>query len=116
MADVSNTTIPATLRRKVMDRAWELFRRNYGYPRVPFRSIGKHCFAYCLRMAWAEARETVRLAAIGVERLKAAMDALVGPAHATGLATRYASSYNALADRARESAVYGRALDFALTA
>jgi hypothetical protein len=51
---------PAT----VMRRAWAIFSETYGYPRMPFRSIGRACFAWALRKAWAEVRSAAELAAI----------------------------------------------------
>jgi hypothetical protein len=39
-----------------MSRAWAIFRETYNYPRIPFRSIGRQCFAWALRKAWAELR------------------------------------------------------------
>ena len=116
MANAADTTIPSTLRRKVMARAWEIFRVTYNYPRIPFRSIGRRCFASCLRRAWAEARETVRLAASGVDRLKAAISELSTETHATGLSTRFASSYTASLARSTQSAAYARALEFVVAA
>ena len=47
---------------QVMRRAWEIFGRTYNFPTIPFRSIGRHCFASCLRMAWAEAKRARALA------------------------------------------------------
>ena len=52
---------------QVMQRGWALFRETYRYPAIPFRSIGRHCFVSCLRKAWAEAKETARIAAIPAE-------------------------------------------------
>ena len=47
----------------IMARAWAIFRETYNYPRIPFASIGRHCFAASLRQAWAEARAAAELAA-----------------------------------------------------
>lgn len=33
------------LASRVMRRAWAIFRKSYNYPNVPFRSIGRKCFA-----------------------------------------------------------------------
>lgn len=55
-----------TDRGLVMTRAWALFRETYSYPQIKFASIGRHCFASCLRRAWAEyrhARATVAIPA-----------------------------------------------------
>jgi hypothetical protein len=54
-----------------MARAWEIFRATYGYPSVPFRSIGRECFAWALRKAWWEVRKARALAAMPAERLSA---------------------------------------------
>lgn len=51
-------------RKAIMTRAWEIFRATYRYPSIPFASIGRGCFAWALRKAWAEARDTARIAAI----------------------------------------------------
>lgn len=51
----------------VMKRAWAIFRTTYRYPAIPFASIGRRCFAWALRKAWAAAREAAEVAAIPVE-------------------------------------------------
>ena len=58
----------------VMRRAREIFRTRFNYPTVPFRSIGRHCFNGCLRMAWQEVREAAELAATPTEQLAALAD------------------------------------------
>jgi hypothetical protein len=69
-------------RTAIMQRAWELFRATYRYPAIPFRSIGRACFASSLRRAWAEAREAGRVAAIPAtvkaERVAELRDAIAG--------------------------------------
>src|SRR5215207_745499 len=50
-ADSANTTVAPA----VMTRAWAIFRETYDYPRMPFRSLGRRCFVWALRAAWAEA-------------------------------------------------------------
>ncbi|CAL74423.1 hypothetical protein BRADO0480 [Bradyrhizobium sp. ORS 278] len=47
-----------------MRRAWAIFREVYKYPQIKFSDIGRNCFAWALRKAWAEAREAARLSAI----------------------------------------------------
>lgn len=69
-ASQSEIKISAAARAKVMARAWELFRQTYRYPSIPFASIGRKCFAWALKTAWAEAREAARLAALGIAELK----------------------------------------------
>ena len=54
-------------RSAVMRRAWGLMRVSYGFGHVRFASIGRACFAWCLRMAWAEARDEIRRRAIPIE-------------------------------------------------
>ena len=41
----------------IMSRAWAIFRERYNYPAIPFRSIGRPCFAWALCEAWREARD-----------------------------------------------------------
>lgn len=72
MATAAHTTTP----RNVMSRAWEIFRAKYNYPRIRFASIGRACFAWALKAAWAEVREAVRLAAIPLPALAARVDVL----------------------------------------
>jgi hypothetical protein len=69
---------------KIMRRAWELFRRDYGFPAIPFHRIGRHCFASCLARAWWEAKRDAAVAAIPADvraarvvSLRAAADATV---------------------------------------
>lgn len=65
----------------VMTRAWAIFRATYHYPQIKFASIGRGCFAWALRQAWAEARTAARVAAIPapvkVERI-ATLQAAIG--------------------------------------
>ncbi|MCC0808312.1 hypothetical protein FPV16_19210 [Methylobacterium sp. W2] len=89
--------MPAVLRRGVLARAWAIFRASYAYPQVPFLSIGRDCFTWALKRAWAEARETVRLAGLGVEALKAA-DA-IEPRVRVGLPTSYSERADEVAAR-----------------
>jgi hypothetical protein len=53
-----------TMQANVMARAWVIFRQTYRYPAIPFRSIGRKCFAWALRKAWSEAKEAARVATI----------------------------------------------------
>jgi hypothetical protein len=59
--------MPKMDRGDVMRRAWVIFRQTYKYPQFKFADIGRNCFAWALRQAWAEAREATRLAAIPTE-------------------------------------------------
>jgi len=61
----------SSVRSDVMSRAWAIFRETYGYPRLPFRSIGRKCFGWSLRKAWAEKRQAEKLAALPDETLAA---------------------------------------------
>lgn len=51
----------------VMRRAWRLAAEVYGHGRIPFSSIGRKCFAWCLTTAWREAREEMARQAIPAE-------------------------------------------------
>jgi hypothetical protein len=55
---------PKINRAAIMNRAWAIFRQTYHYPEISFAKIGRECFAWALRQAWAEARTAARLAAI----------------------------------------------------
>src|ERR1700761_1160734 len=50
-------------RRAVMARAWVIFRQTYRYPQIKFIDIGRRCFGWALKRAWADAREAARVAA-----------------------------------------------------
>jgi hypothetical protein len=52
-----------------MARVWAIFRETYDYPAIPFRSIGRSCFASALRMAWGEHRAAAILIATPTENL-----------------------------------------------
>lgn len=56
--------MPKVDRRAVMTRAWAIFRKTYRYPQIKFSDIGRPCFAWSLKKAWAEAREAARAAAL----------------------------------------------------
>jgi hypothetical protein len=56
--------MPKFNRKAIMARAWAIFRDVYKYPAIKFSSIGRKCFGWALKQAWAEARETARIAAI----------------------------------------------------
>lgn len=56
--------MPKVDRGALMQRAWMIFRKTYKYPQIKFKDIGRRCFAWALKKAWAEARETRRLAAL----------------------------------------------------
>jgi CRISPR/Cas system Type II protein with McrA/HNH and RuvC-like nuclease domain len=56
--------MPKIDRSAVMHRAWAIFRETYKYPQIKFADIGRKCFGWALRKAWAEAREAARVAAI----------------------------------------------------
>lgn len=45
-------------------KAKEIFCRTYNYPAVPFRSIGRKCFAWARREACRQVAEAARIAAI----------------------------------------------------
>ena len=57
--------LSATARKSVMARAWAIFRAQYHYGSgIPFKSIGRSCFAWALQTAWHEIRREAALAAI----------------------------------------------------
>jgi len=56
--------MPRINRSAVMIRAWAIFRQTYLYPRIKFSAIGRKCFAWALRQAWAEIREASRTKAM----------------------------------------------------
>lgn len=61
---------------QIMTRAWAMFREAYGYPAIKFSSIGRPCFNYCLRKAWAESRESAKLAAVSLADRTAQIESL----------------------------------------
>jgi hypothetical protein len=56
--------MPKINRSALMTRAWAIFRQTYRYPQIKFSDIGRKCFAWALRLAWVEAREATRMAAM----------------------------------------------------
>jgi hypothetical protein len=63
---MSRTTVagsaPSRINRSLlMHRAWAIFRSTYRYPQIKFSDIGRKCFAWALRRAWAEILEERRL-------------------------------------------------------
>lgn len=69
----TKNTSPA---KAVMCRAWGIFRLTYSYPQIKFASIGRRCFASCLRAAWAEYRQALAAAAIPAKAKHARIKAL----------------------------------------
>lgn len=103
--------IPASLRSRIMSRAWEIFRETYNYPRVPFSGIGRACFAWALKRAWSEARDAVDLAARhNAETLKIWIAETRQPAHRVGLSSSYAGSSRDLMERMDRRRRFERAL------
>lgn len=113
MADAVHTTNSFERRARIMRRAWELFRLNYNYPRTPFRSIGRHCFTACLKAAWAEVREIIRLSRFGVDALREAIARVSQPHRGVGLSTGYWSSGDAMVETRRQVRLYTAALALA---
>ena len=105
--------IPAPLRNGVLARAWELFRSSYNYPRVPFLSIGRDCFAWALKAAWGEARETARLAGLGVAKLREEVARIAQPRHRVGLSTSYTDRADEVAARHAAVRAHEAAIHFA---
>jgi hypothetical protein len=61
---VNGGAMPKIDRAALMRRAWAIFGQTYRYPQIKFRDIGRNCFAWALKQAWREARESARIAAI----------------------------------------------------
>lgn len=59
-----------------MRRARSIFRATYKFPLIKFAAIGRNCFAWALKKAWAEAREAARVAAIPAAPKKTRIDGL----------------------------------------
>jgi hypothetical protein len=59
---LTSVTTPPDNRRAVMICAWAIFRTTYNHPVMPFRSIGRSCFAWALQKAWAEHRDRAAVA------------------------------------------------------
>ena len=64
---VNGEAMPKTDRAALMRRAWAIFAESYKFPQIKFRDIGRKCFAWALKRAWAEAREAARIAATPAE-------------------------------------------------
>ncbi|MDB5610125.1 MAG: hypothetical protein JWP25_7025 [Bradyrhizobium sp.] len=60
----TTATAPKINRSLLMRRAWAIFRSTYRYPQIKFSDIGRKCFAWALRQAWAEILEERRVAAL----------------------------------------------------
>ncbi len=78
-----------TNNKQIMTRAWAIFRATYHYPATPFASIGKACFAWALRMAWWEAKEAARIAAISADTKIARAASLRAALEMTAYADNY---------------------------
>jgi hypothetical protein len=59
--------MPKINRAAVMTRAWAIFRQTYCYPQIKFSDIGRKCFGWAMKKAWAEYREANRVAAMSAE-------------------------------------------------
>ena len=73
---VNGGALPKIDRAALMRRAWAIFRQTYKYPLIKFEDIGRDCFAWALRQAWGEARETARVAAIPAQQRAERIQAL----------------------------------------
>lgn len=61
----------------IMKRAWKLFKETYSFPEVPFNSIGRNCFASCMKKAWTEAKRVpVKLSQERIDLIKAKIEDL----------------------------------------
>jgi hypothetical protein len=63
-ASSAGGAMPKIDRASLMTRAWAIFRQTYKYPQIKYADIGRKCFAWALKQAWAEAREAARLVAL----------------------------------------------------
>jgi hypothetical protein len=52
---VNGGALPKIDRAGIMLRAWAIFRTTYRFPQISFASIGRPCFTWALKQAWAEA-------------------------------------------------------------
>lgn len=73
---MTNTPKTSFDKSAVMTRAWEMFRKTYSYPAVPFKSIGRKCFAGCLRNAYQEARQLAAVRAVPNSEINARIGVL----------------------------------------
>lgn len=62
---------------EVMRAAWAMFRKVYGYgPRElggrgeSFKAIGRACFGWCVKQAWANAKRAAGIAPTKAERVQ----------------------------------------------
>ena len=65
-------------RAAVMTRAWAIFRQTYCYPQIKFSDIGRRCFGWAMKKAWAEYREANRVAAMTPEAKSERLEILQG--------------------------------------
>jgi hypothetical protein len=77
---VNGGAMPKFDRGALMRRAWAIFRQTYRYPQIKFQDIGRNCFAWALKQAWRETRESARIAAIPAqmraERIQTLQDSI----------------------------------------
>tara|TARA_R110000782_G_C14819205_1_gene413799 strand:- start:14373 stop:14627 length:255 start_codon:yes stop_codon:yes gene_type:complete len=60
-----------------MKRAWMIFKDTYSFPEVPFNSIGRNCFAACMKKAWLEAKQVpAKLNQARIDLIKAKIEDL----------------------------------------
>lgn len=105
------TKIPAPLRKGIMKRAWEIFREHYNYPSVPFKAIGRACFSWSMKLAWAEARDAAEIAeAMPVSEIMIRIRETDQPDRAVGLSSSYIGSGRELMDRMARRRRFERAL------
>jgi hypothetical protein len=70
--------MPEIDRCALKQRAWAIFRETYKYPLIKFKDIGRKCFAWALRRAWEEARESAQIAAIPMQVRAECIETLQG--------------------------------------
>jgi hypothetical protein len=109
---MTNTTVsaaggalPKINRATVMHRAWAIFRQTYRYPQIKFSDIGRPCFAWALRQAWAEVREASRIEAMApavkAERIEV-LQSLIARADFIDSGPQWAATVRAHRDEIRQ--------------
>lgn len=91
-----------TNRQQIMQAAWAIFRDKYHYPAVPFRSLGRKCFGWCLSEAYRRAREAARIAAIPAEVKAARVAQLTAAREVAGYMASFRQSQARVAEIDRE--------------
>lgn len=91
------TTTATENRRAIMQAAWQIFRETYRYPAVPFRSIGRKCFAWALSEAHRRAKVAAKIAAIPAADKAARIAELIREKELAVYADSYRTTQNIVA-------------------